>query len=249
MINFSKIPERSLIGKVLRIILRIIPNDISVFILQGPLKGKKWIKGSGVNGYWLGTYELEAQKFFEKIIKEGDIVYDIGAHVGFYSLLASNKVGSNGKIFSFEPLPRNIVYLRKHIDINNIKNIDVIEAAVFDKEGVVFMDDKINSFYAKISDNGDLKIRTVMLDNLVSSEKLLPPNVIKIDVEGAELSVLKGADFILNKYNPTIFLSMHILNDKIHKNCCNFLRDRGYNLKSITGNSLEGVSEIFAYKK
>ena len=66
--------------------MRFIPENTKVLILQGRLKGKKWIKGSGVNGYWLGTYELEKQKMFEKNIKRGDVVFDIGANVGIYSL-------------------------------------------------------------------------------------------------------------------------------------------------------------------
>jgi len=112
MINFSSISEGSLPGKLLRGGLKLIPNAVVVRIMQGHLKGKKWIKGSGVNGYWLGTYELAQQKIFQKYMKEGNVVFDIGAHVGFYTLLATQLVGKKGKVFSFEPNPRNIIFLR-----------------------------------------------------------------------------------------------------------------------------------------
>lgn len=143
MINFSAISNKSLIGKILRLCLLLIPGNATVKILQGPLKGKKWFKNSGVNGYWLGTYELEKQKFFEKTVKKGNVIYDIGANVGFYTLLAAELIGEEGKIFAFEPLPRNIFYLKKHIKINKFNNIVVIEAAVSDKkENLVFLNAK-----------------------------------------------------------------------------------------------------------
>ncbi len=248
MINFSSISQKSILGRMMRIFLKLIPQNTKLFILQGKLKGKKWIKGSGVNGYWLGSYEPEERKFFEETVKKGDVVFDIGSHVGFYALLASELVGEEGKVFAFEPLLKNLKYLKKHIKINNIKNIDVIEAAASDKEGTAFLENEGDGSYAKIVKNKGFEVKTVVLDNLVKSGKLSAPNIIKIDVEGAEFSVLKGAAFILKKYGPAIFLSIHIFDDKIHKNCCDFLKNAGYGLKSIAGNSLDGINEIFAYK-
>ena len=87
MINFSKISNKKLIGKILRALLKIIPKGMTVLIVQGKLKGKKWIKGSGFNGYWLGSYESEKVLIFEKTLKKGNILFDIGAHVGFYTLV------------------------------------------------------------------------------------------------------------------------------------------------------------------
>jgi hypothetical protein len=110
MIDFSKISKNLAIGKFLRMILGAIPSDMTLFVLQGKLKGKKWIRGAGVHGYWLGTYELKKQEAFEKAVKKGDVVFDIGAHAGFYALLASSLVGESGKVFAFEPLPRNVFF-------------------------------------------------------------------------------------------------------------------------------------------
>lgn len=248
MINFSSIPQSSLIGKILRGILKFIPKNAVLPILQGKLRGKKWIIGSGVFGYWLGDYEFEEQKFFEKIIKKNDIIFDIGAQAGFYTLLASELVGEKGKVFSFEPFPRNISYLKKNIAINNYRNIEVIEAVVTENTGILKFKKGENNFTGQIDENGELEVKAVSIDDLVNKGILSIPNIIKIDVEGAELLVLKGAAYILKKYKPAIFLSIHIFNDKIHKDCCDFLKNAGYSLKSIAGDNIKGVNEIFAYK-
>lgn len=247
MINFSLISQNSIIGKILRFLLKFIPPNSQVFILQGRLRGRRWIKGSGVNGYWLGTYELEKQRFFEKIVKRGDIVFDVGAHVGFYTLLASELVGKTGKVFAFEPLPRNINYLKKHININKCKNITIIENALSNKSGNSFFKINSSSSTGQITNKEGLKIISATIDNLVFKNKLPVPHSLKIDVEGAELSVLRGAINTLKKYYPAIFLSTH--SSEINKHCRNLLSGLGYNLKSISGNSIEKTNEIFAYKK
>jgi len=235
MINFSAISQDSLLGKFLRGILKLIPKNAVLPILQGKLKGKKWIIGSGVFGYWLGTYELEKQKLFGKIVKKGDVVYDVGAHVGFYTLLAAELVGPNGKVFAFEPLPRNIFYLKKHIKINKCNNVEIIEAAVSDKEGETnFLESE--STTSRLDQKGSLKVKTVSLDNLWREGKVLPPDLIKIDVEGAELEVLKGAKDLIETKKPTIFLSVHTKD--IRKKCHQFLMMNGYNLDGSTEDDL-----------
>ncbi len=130
MINISKSDFRTHFGKLLRFPPKLIPGKTVLPILQGPLKGKKWIKGSSINGCWLGTYELDKQVLFSKYIKSGMTVFDVGANVGYYSLLASVLTGKEGKVFSFEPLPENISYLKKHIALNKLKNVSVVEKAV-----------------------------------------------------------------------------------------------------------------------
>lgn len=244
MINFSSISQQSITGKILRFFLRFIPQNSTVFIFQGKLKGKKWIKDSGVNGYWLGTYELVQQKLFIKAVKNGDVIYDIGANVGFYTLLASTLIGENGKVFAFEPLPKNIGYLKKHIKLNKCENVEIIEAAVSDKEGRVNFLENESGPAGKIGKEGSLKVISVILDNLLEEKKILPPNVIKIDIEGAELEALKGMKKIFQKYRPAVFLAVH--NETLYKNCLNFLNSLNYNLKAIVGNDAQKTGEFFA---
>lgn len=247
MINFSKISNKSIIGKLLRLFLKIIPNNTILPIFQGRLKWKRWIRGSGMDSYWLGNYELEKVVSFEENIKKGDVIFDIGAQSGFYTLLASELTGEDGKVFSFEPFPQNIYYLKRNTEINNCKNINVIEMAVSDKNGIVNFKEGKSNFAGRISDEGDLKVKTASIDVLMADGKLLPPNLIKIDVEGAEFSVLKGARLTLEKYHPLIFLAIHRINENIHKDCCDFLKSIGYKLKAMDKIEIEKSDEIIAY--
>ncbi|MBI2632839.1 MAG: FkbM family methyltransferase [Parcubacteria group bacterium] len=216
------------------------------------MRGKKWIKGSGVNSYWLGNYETEKQKLFCKKVKTNDIVFDIGAHVGFYSLLSAELVGKNGKVYAFEPLPRNITYLKKHIELNKQSNIIVIESAVSNKDGMTMLCEEIETPECSIVGNDQqtkntIQVTSATLDTLIQKNVIPVPNIIKIDVEGAELMVLEGARSLLNKFHPMIVLATH--NQSIHNECINFLQSYGYRIDPITGDGILFTDEIFAYYK
>ena len=101
--NFSKINYQSFLGRLLRLPLRLIPKGMILPILQGRMRGKKWVVGAGEHGYWLGSYELEKRKAFERIITPGSVVYDIGANVGYFSLLASVLVGTGVMLWHLNP--------------------------------------------------------------------------------------------------------------------------------------------------
>ena len=244
MIDFSKVSKKSLLGKISRGLLKFIPKNSVLPILQGRLKGKKWIIGSGVFGYWLGTYEWEKQKFFEKKLKEGDIVYDVGAHAGFYTLLAAELIGEKGRVFSFEPLMANYEYLKKHIEINNYKNIIPFNVAVSDKDGFASFKQGENTSTGQLTSEGEIRVRTIAIDDWINNKKLPVPDILKIDVEGAEAEVLKGAENILKNYHPIIFLSTH--SSDIHKKCCDFLLSLGYKLEPLGINVLEKTNEVLA---
>jgi hypothetical protein len=151
MVNFSAISSRSRMGKLLRLPLRLLPSNAVLPILQGRLKGKKWIVGSSVHGCWLGSYEFDKQRLFEQTVTRGSVVFDIGAHVGFYTLLSSVLVGTVGKVFAFEPVPRNLHYLYEHLRFNDATNVTVTEAAVADACGTTLFDESANSATGHLS--------------------------------------------------------------------------------------------------
>jgi|SRR5919202_1306896 FkbM family methyltransferase len=243
--NFSGISKQTPLGKLLRFPLKFIPPQTVIPIWQGKLRKKKWIVGSGDSGYWLGSYEYEKQLLFEQTIPEGSVVFDIGAHVGFYTLLSSVIVGTSGKVVAFEPLPRNLFYLHEHLRLNHIQNVMVIEAAVSAASRVTSFDESPTSFTGHISPQGTLQVKTVALDELTSTGQIPMPTHIKLDVEGAELSVLSGARETLSLAHPTIFLATH--GDEIHQQACQFLESLGYHLKAIGAESIQQSSEIIAY--
>jgi FkbM family methyltransferase len=241
----DKFSNKTLFGKIIRIPLKFIPSNIIIPIIFGKLKGKKWIKGSGVNSYWIGFYELQKQKKVIEIVKKNDICYDVGANVGFYTLLFSEIVQDGGLVIAFEPSPNNINYLKKCQKINNLTNVKVIEAAVADMSGECFFDLSLNSSVGRISDNGKLKVKSISLDDFIANGAN-PPNIIKIDVEGAELKVLRGSTKLLQKYHPKIFLATH--NSNINKDCIEFLQNKGYKIISLIKNKhIYESDELFAF--
>jgi len=243
-INFSGIANQTFFGKVLRLPLKLIPPKMVMPILQGKLRGKRWIVGSGQHGAWLGSYEYEKQLLFQQMIQEGNVVYDLGSHSGFYTILASVLVGNHGKVVAFEPHPRNLGYLREHLQLNNAQNVTVIDAAVSDKSGFIQFDG--SGFTGHISSNhGDLQVKTVSLDELIETNQIPPPDFMKIDIEGAEASALQGAKSMLSRVHPTILLATH--GSEVHENCCQFLESLGYILKPIYGENIQNSDEILAY--
>lgn len=243
--NFSGISNRSTMGKILRQPLKLIPPGTQVRILQGTLRGKRWIAGSSNHGCWLGSYELEKQKLFEAEVQKGGVVFDVGANVGFYTMLASVLVGPSGKVFAFEPVPRNIELLKKHLRLNRISNATVIEKAVSDTNGQACFNDSTNTSMGHLDVSGGLNVLTVSIDSLISEGSVAPPNYMKIDVEGAEFLVLSGARATLIEHHPIIFLATH--GAEVHQQCCELLKSLGYRLEGIGAESVTQCDELIAY--
>lgn len=244
-VNFSGIDNRGLLGRLARFPLRLIPASARMPVLQGPLKGRRWIAGSHTHGCWLGSYEADKQALFVREVAPGDVVFDIGANVGFYTLLASTIVGPAGKVVAFEPVPRNLRFLRDHVSINRLANATVIEAAVAETPGETTFDDTIGSAQGRISGQGRLKVRLVSVDDLVSRGELPRPTVLKIDVEGAEAGVLRGcARTIAAGKRPKIFLATH--GPAVHAECLALLRSMGYQVASMNDKPVESTDEVLA---
>ncbi len=243
--NFSKINYQSFLGRLLRLPLRLIPKGMVMPILQGRLRGRKWIAGAGEHGYWLGSYEMKKRQAFEAVIPNGAIVYDIGANVGYYSLLAAALVGDEGLVYAFEPLPRNVDFLRRHVALNHFKQVEIIEAAVSDRTGQASFDLGASSAMGHISDSGEIDVRMVSLDDLLNAGEIRPPDYMKVDVEGAEYQALKGARKLLERHHPILFLDTH--QREAHLPTIDLLRDLGYRFKILDGQSLKETKELIAF--
>ena len=234
-----------ILGKVIRLPFKLLPKGSSIPFVQKSLRGMKWIIGSGPHGCWLGTAEKEKRVIFEKCLRANNVVYDIGANVGYYSLMSSVGVGKNGTVHAFEPSPRNINFLKKHLEINHINNVTIHEVAVSDKVGTVHFLDDGDPVARRISKTGGLEIETVSIDILIDTNIIAPPQHIKIDVEGAELEVLRGAKNLLSKNKPELFVETHdCFKENIHQNCIDFLKELGYNVKELEYNG--SLGEIYA---
>ncbi|MCL6545620.1 MAG: FkbM family methyltransferase [Bryobacteraceae bacterium] len=140
MINFSGISCSSLLGRALRWPLRLIPDGAVVRVVQGPLRGKRWIAGSSNHGCWLGSYEAAKQGRMIEFVRPGMVCWDVGAHVGFYTLLFAELVGPGGRVFAFEPFPRNVDLLRRHVEMNGYGNVRIFPCALGAVDGEVGFD-------------------------------------------------------------------------------------------------------------
>ncbi len=204
-------------------------HNVQMPIVRGSLKGYRWILASGGKTFRIlsQSEEPETTALFENILKRGDIVIDIGAHLGYYTMLASRLVGDEGKVYAFEPDIDNYFFLGRHVKINRCNNVITLDAAVGDKVGVAFFDNSSGSGTGKLSESGVREVKTVDLDTFISTEDVTP-DFIKIDTEGAEMLVLVGAKSVLMNAKPIIFLSTH--GDDNYKHCCAFLTSLDYDL-------------------
>lgn len=210
MLNLRKhnfLRSTSLLGKLLRLPFEIVPDKVIIPILAGPLKGKKWIAGAHNKSLWLGTYERKQSSIFVQRCKGSKIFLDLGAHAGYYTLLYKS-VNKKSKVYSFEPVEENHNNLKKHIDINSLTEIFTFKYAVADTEGVLSFA-RGNSVGGKLCATGDMEVTAVKLSRLLKEGVIPFPDLIKIDIEGAEYKVLKDLKAFLIEKKPLIFLSTH----------------------------------------
>jgi FkbM family methyltransferase len=247
MFNFSGIDSRGTMGRALRWPLRLLPGNLRMPIWQGRLRGKKWIVGSSNHGCWLGSYEWEKQQVVARLVKTGTVFLDVGAHVGFYTLLASVLAGHEGRVYAFEPLPGNVHYLRQHLHMNGVRNATVFPAAVADHPGEARFQEGPSSSSGRLNDSGALVVDLVALDDLFLQGAIPLPDYVKIDVEGAEGLVLKGARRLLTLGGPTIFLATH--GSEVRAECLSLLQSLGYDCHPLTGTAGGGpCDEVIATK-
>jgi FkbM family methyltransferase len=229
-LDFSAIPVGSRIGRALRAPLKLIPEGMVLRVLQGPLRGARWVVGWSTAGCWLGSYELSKARLFASTIRPGMTVFDIGAHAGYYTLIASRLVGGSGHVVAFEPAPRNLRYLRRHLS-HHVSNVTVLEAAVSDRAGVERFDLGAGSYLGRLDPAGTIDVRTTTLDELVTGRSVPSPHVLKLDIEGAESDALVGAAGILREVRPAIFLATH--GSRVHDSCLSILRRSGYSVRAL----------------
>jgi FkbM family methyltransferase len=172
--------------------------------------------------------------------KEGDIVVDIGAYIGLYTIIASKRVGANGKVIAIEADPSNFELLNRNIKVNQLTNIISLNNAVYSKEtklklylpGEELGHTTYNTVMSDRAKNEDkfVEVSANTLDNLLQLKEITDVNWVKIDVEGAEFEVLKGAhNLLLNSRNIVILMEVHGSTNDYRLKLEEFIRS--YNLK------------------
>ena len=200
-----------------------------------------------------GHFEQEYSSKLISSIKQSNVFFDVGANVGYYSLIAGLQ-NKNCRIFSFEPVTETYEKLLDNVTLNKLQNISAFNFGFLEKDKEISMFyDANESTAASLENIRDLneidktKCKFTTIDSFVKKHKVFP-DLIKIDVEGAELFALMGAVDTLKNGNPTIFIEI------LRKWCAkfghtamdvfNFLYDLGYSSYVVRGSSLERIHFI-----
>jgi FkbM family methyltransferase len=233
-INWSGIDAQSTAGQLLRLPLRFLPARLVVPILAGPNRGFRWRIGAFDHGCWLGSYELEKQQALRDRLREGMTAFDIGAHAGFYTLLMSRAVGDSGKVFAFEPWPANVTDCLAHVRMNRLCNIVIVPAAVGGIARLASFESGESSSTGRFAPTDTaVRVTCVTLDDLLATDGFRVPDLIKVDVEGAESQVLEGAQTLMRQHAPVWFVALHSLDQK--DACLRLLANAGYTVSALNG--------------
>ena len=182
-----------------------VPKEGLKCIKRGPLKYLVWLgEDVGRRLYLQHSYEKDETALFKKIIRPGDICIDVGGNIGYYSLNFAMNCGPTGHVYVFEPILKNVLVIKLAAILNELENIEVFDSVVSDVSGPVVLNIPENdSSYAYMSK--DIKKENVgginkstTLDAFVKEKSIAAVSVLKVDVEGGELLVLKGAESLLS---------------------------------------------------
>lgn len=233
----------SLVRKLIR---KLYPHGEVRTVLRGPVRGMRFVVVPGMGAtYALGTDSMNWH-FLRKRVREGDVVYDVGANCGQMAMFFSRRIGAGGNVYSFEPVPQNAAILRRNLAMNRCANVEVIEAAVAaDSEPRRFCFDAAHHTMGTLEGamvkldawQTTLEVPCVTLDDVLA-KGARPPDVIKIDVEGAGLGVVEGACRLIEEHRPAIYFELHAADDAAPElQAVRMLRDRwGYQIQDLNGN-------------
>jgi len=168
--------------------------------------------------YWLGTYETMLQEMIHENVKESWIAYDVGANIGYFSLILAKTVGIRGEVYAFEAMPGNIERLKRNLALNEVgSRVKVLPWAVINEsKSVQFLPGpsgamgKVEGSAGRFEGHGEsIEVRGISLDDFILGESNPPPNVIKMDIEGGEVLVFQGMEKLLAEIRPLVFLEIH----------------------------------------
>ena len=169
--------------------------------------------------YFFGNYDPEMTSVVKHLVKPGDHVWDVGTERGWFTLLMASIVGMNGKVDSFEAFPPTVEKLKNNVELNKFSNVRINSAGVSEKKGKMWFVPPSDTVTSNISflencngvgyltedfQEGALEIPTLSLDDYYREHVKGRVSFIKMDIEGAELSALKGAIEMLKKDRPVL---------------------------------------------
>lgn len=162
----------------------------------------------------LGVWEPNVSRVFERLLKPGDVAIDVGANVGYYSLLFSQLVECSGWVVAFEALPKTVEIFRRNVELNQASNINIANVAVTDRTGdvTVFASPATNIGMSTISAEKGFSAAAVVpgvrLTDFINAEEMRRTTLIKIDVEGAEVPIVEDILDHLSQFSSRLCLAI-----------------------------------------
>jgi FkbM family methyltransferase len=198
-----------------KIMLCILPKAERIINVDGfkiKVLTDKYVTDIATELLFKGIHEPMTTDIFKKLIKPGDCVVDVGANIGYFTLLASKLVGWRGEVLAFEPEPRNMKLLVDNVNLNRFDNIQIYGIALSDKPGrakfhTSSKESAIHSLIPTKEHDSSCVVEIAMLDDLI--DKATRVDFIKTDTEGNELAVLQGAEKTILK-NPDIKVLLEV---------------------------------------
>jgi FkbM family methyltransferase len=215
-----------------------------MMMLAGIGVGLRFNSAQSNPAYSVGINEWPVQKWLASNVYPGDVVYDVGANVGFFTLLAARLTGANGHVYAFEPVPENVAAVRHNLAQNHMAHVTVLQQAVSDEvgEGKLLLahysgGSSLDTVGSPPDLKGELIVPLTTLDALVVQQNYPQPKFVKIDVEGAEINVLRGMTWLLKNAGPTL---MYEIDDgaaagyeQKRDECAKFLAEQGYEVTEL----------------
>ncbi|MBV8072848.1 MAG: FkbM family methyltransferase [Acidobacteriaceae bacterium] len=217
-------------------------KNVEGVISKGPASGLRFNAGPSDSRFLLGTFEPAAQRILGRCLRAGDVFFDIGANVGFFSVLAARFVGPSGEIHAFEPLPANARQIANNVALNEFSQIEVHEIALSERDGTFAFRVSAVPTFGALSDSPmavDQEIASVdvtvrALDSWMGENKARSPRLIKLDIEGSEVGFLKGAQETIEKCRPVLLIELHGTNEPVAA----FFESRSYTVDIVGGGDL-----------
>lgn len=197
---------------------------IRVRIRSGVNRGRRWSVVALGRGYGSGSFARDRLAALAAVTHSGDVLWDVGAHKGFVTLAAAGMVGPAGRVVAVEPSAANLSFLRRHLAWNRVDNVSVLPVAVSDAPGEAAFGGKGSSIAFRMGE-GPERVEVATIEQLVAERDLPLPNVLKLDVEGAEAQVLRGMGPLLGG-DQAILISTH--SRGLYEQCRRILGERGF---------------------
>jgi FkbM family methyltransferase len=185
-------------------------------VAHGVGQGLRFHPAQGNVGYLLGTTEPAIQAALRALVRPGVVVYDIGANVGFYTVILARLVGPSGRVVAFEPLARNVEWLRHNARANGFDQVDVRSDAMEAASGITSFLLSTESTWGSLASSGKSVARpagavdvfVIALDDLAATDAPRS-HLLKIDIEGGEVDALRGATTLLECNRPMLLVELH----------------------------------------